>query len=172
VSFETTAPERGAHLYWLAPKHLRGGLDPMSRQFGGQLLALDGATTSEADAKRYSFLHDGAAYHASLPIAVKARTLAFQLASSAPIAGYKVQLRSTEPRGNWPKRIALDLSANGTVWTQVASQQLEATLAPQIFSLAKPFVATHARWRLDGCQGDADCKSFALSDIGQRKALA
>lgn len=166
VSFETTAPERGAHLYWLAPKHLRGGLDPMSRQFGGQLLALDGATTSEADAKRYSFLHDGAAYHASLPIAVKARTLAFQLASSAPIAGYKVQLRSTEPRGNWPKRIALDLSANGTVWTQVASQQLEATLAPQIFSLAKPFVATHARWRLDGCQGDADCKSFALSDIG------
>ncbi|WP_306262433.1 hypothetical protein [Pararhizobium sp. IMCC21322] len=166
VSFETTTPERGAHLYWLAPAQLRGGLDPMSHQFGAQLIGLDGATASEDDAKRYSFLHDGAAYHASLPTSVKARELTFQLASSAPVAGYKIQLRSTEPRSNWPRRIALDLSANGADWTQVATQQLDARLEPQIFSLSEPFVATHARWRLNDCQGDADCKTFALSDIG------
>lgn len=166
VSFETTAQERGAHLYWLAPEHLRGGLDPMSHQFGAQLIGLDDSTATDNDAKRYSFLHDGAAYHASLPVSVKARKLTFQLAGSTPIAGYKVQLRSTEPRSNWPRRIALDLSANGADWTQVATQKLDATLEAQIFSMAEPFVATHARWRLNDCQGDADCKSFALSDIG------
>lgn len=166
VSFETATPERGAHRFWLVPQHLRGGLDPMSHQLGARLLRLDDATASDGDVKKYSFLHDGAAYHSSLPTAVKVRELTFLLVQAAPVEGFRVHLRTTEPRSNWPRRIALDLSADGKNWTEVATQLLDARLEPQIFSIEKPFVATHARWRLDGCQGDTNCQSFALSDIG------
>lgn len=166
VLFETAVPERSAHRYWLAPGHLRGGLDPMLHQFGGRLVGLDNTLANDNDAKRYSFVHDGEAYHSGLPASVKSQGLTFLLAQSAPVEGFWVQLRSTEPRGNWPKTVALDLSTDGVDWTEVATRQLDARLAPQIFSLDRPIMATHARWRLQGCQSDAGCQSFSLSDIG------
>ncbi len=166
VALALSSDESGPFRFWSIPEPLRGALDPMAVQFGARLTALDGVEVDDQTAEKHGFLHDGEALHSDIPAKLTARSLTFALASPATITGLRLHLRSTTPRQDWPDRVALELSPDGEIFTPVLDIRPTGSDRPQVFALPDPMSASHARIRLFGCQGMADCQRISLSDIG------
>ncbi|MEM8870193.1 MAG: hypothetical protein AAGE38_07320 [Pseudomonadota bacterium] len=166
VLLDPLAAERAPFRFWSAPDNLRGGLDPMRYQFGARVIEVDGQAVDEPGAEKLAFHHDGMAQHTALPANWRARQMVFRLAEAAPIAGMILHLRTSNSRSNWPDRVALELSADGTAWTPAFDVVPTASDKPQYFSLPAPIRATHARLIRFGCRGDPNCSGATLAEVG------
>ena len=161
IPLSATAIPKGPFTYWHAPDGLRGGLNILHYGLGARLTTWGDAVADESKQRGESALHDGIAPHvASVNVP---KTIAFELAAEAAVAGVMIQLRSTIGAERWPAEMLVSAPAADGSWERIGATRLKTVHAPQYLVFDSPVTTNQLKFEFPRCL--IKCNQVYIQDI-------